>query len=128
MDGHADGHTDGQRENSILPTNKFCGVGVGGCRGGGGGGEGVVIPIDSWRDYLQVIDSWKHYHDSIIMAVTNMMHQYIDVSFQPYNPQDFGINMTQITLWVLSLGQIKKKYVFMGTYQKLLGRVGRHFF
>ena len=30
-----------------------------------------------------VIDSWKHYHDSSIMAVTIMMHWYSDVSLHP---------------------------------------------
>ena len=38
--------------------------------------------INSWRLSAIAIESWKHYHDSTTMAVTIMMHRYINVSLK----------------------------------------------
>ena len=53
-----------------------------------------------------VIDSWKHYHDSTIRAVTIMMHQTIDVSLHPYS-------------WFIAVKEIFIKYNLPDPYDLL---------
>ena len=45
-------------------------------------GQKPFKTINSWRLSAIAIKSWKHYHDSIIMAVTIMMYRYINVSLK----------------------------------------------